>query len=343
MQCLYDYKNKLVAYLQSIYSYPNANRKFTNLFIRWFFASINSIDQASGTYFPTVSIVPLVDIEYKIKNGSFKLSKEAIMTRLNTIHMKHKQNAATKNTIHQHNNITYALPLSQSQLQRFNRLTADNVQHRQRVLYELRSIYGIIGGFGNHLGVPPIFNVAQDVQLIELYGSPFNTYSDSYCSPFDIEKQYCKSLGTSFAYLDSLTTMMSDDASKLIVVNPPFDETIFVSITTKLLEILPNCYEDITVVVVLPAWDTLVQQQHNLRDYQTPCLAYRMLKNNAFFKKEIYLPRDNFKYYNYYSGNKMVATNSVMLVLSTSLSDNYKKTVDIKESLQAWSNWSSCS
>ena len=100
-----------------------------------------------------------------------------------------------------------------------------------------------MGGFNNHLSVPPSL-IPDDG--VELFGTAVNTKMN-YCSPFPIEKDFFSSKGSFFKY---------ELSNGFHIANPPFDETIMGAMAKRLDDQLSK---QITadVVIIIPKWEKL--------------------------------------------------------------------------------------
>jgi hypothetical protein len=175
--------------------------------------------------------------------------------------------------------IDKGFPLSQKPLYLLSKFEED--------LLETFSMYYFLDIKNNGLSIPlGLFDQA----FIELFGSPFNTQSMAYCSPFPIEKKF-GSLGSFFDY--------TLEENKLYLANPPFVDVLINEMAQRIcsqLDLLHSQGKDTTVLIILPKWE-----EHILIGYSDENInGLNLLLSYAH---EHILINENHKFYNYSMGS----------------------------------------
>lgn len=162
------------------------------------------------------------------------------------------------------------------------------------------------GGHNNHCSVPP--DVIRFTKAkTELFGSPFNTCLEQYCSPFyDIEKEF-GSLGSFFDFeLETGTYIM----------NPPYDEELMESASKRILRMLDGPKE-ITIIVVYPLWDMKSQLKHRgVAHVDKEFVAYELLKKSKYLRSCMVLSHDIHKFFDYFAGLYSSVADAHLMVIS---------------------------
>lgn len=183
--------------------------------------------------------------------------------------------------------------------------------------YFITAKYNLLGGINNNLSVPDIvdatiFNTA-DLQVakhrldyMELFGSPLNTRTDKYCSPFIDEKEIFGSMGSFFNY---------DLTPGVYMANPPFDNNLMLKMAERLVAQLKNSKGAIYIIITLPVWDPETQEKLKVKNYKTPFPAFDLLSKSEYLLAHEVLTRD-YKYYNYFTESYSHVTPSHLLLLS---------------------------
>lgn len=177
------------------------------------------------------------------------------------------------------------------------------------------SKYRFLGGINNNLSVPDIFtkNTIGTNEYAELFGSPLNTRSKYYCSPFDDERATFQSIGSFFNL---------ELSNGWYIANPPFNADFMESVSRRIIEQLTKYSSRmVNVIVILPVWDPETQDEYGLPNYNTPFPAFTLLKDCKYLKARRVLLRD-YKYYDYYTDSYIDVTATHMLLLSTYMDDN---------------------
>ena len=252
--------------------------------------------------------------------------------------------------------------ISPTQYQRLKSLYKGNNFHLD--LSKLYARYEYIGGNSVHLSVPPCvihalslraamgdihalvqgtlvlkqspsptltavrgdtYDKHDNYTVVELFGTPLNTCSNSYCSPFPDEIGLFSSQGSFFNF--HMYT-----ASTVYLANPPFDDCICTKMTMKILHDI-EYYDTLNIcyIVILPVWDSVQQQLHNLPDYNMSFTAYNLLLNSPYFKLEMYLPKYEYPFYDYKNDRYVYVSHTHIIQLG-----NYSG--DLSGILSEWRN-----
>lgn len=168
--------------------------------------------------------------------------------------------------------------------------------------------YKFLGGINNHLSIPPSIYNQLNIDT-ELFGSPFNVNSRSYCSPFpDIEKHF----GSSGSF-----TELPLKSNSVYVANPPYDVQIVKDMTDKFERELKEL-ENTTIYITIPLWR---------QDFP----AHDMLMKSSFLKDSCELEKSKYPFYHYFKSRLIPASDTYLIVLSTG--DQY---LSCTELMKAW-------
>lgn len=191
-------------------------------------------------------------------------------------------------------------------------ITDEQYAHLQRIhtgqnlhkdIYIIGLFYSIIGGKNIHLSIMPKL-IKEFGAEVELFGSPFNVCGP-YCSPLEFERRF-GSLGSFYDYKFE---------SKIYAANPPYDEEIMNDMAERILEALQE--HKCTFLVTLPVWDPQTQKLLQIlppNGYK-PFAAFDKLIPHAKFHKVF--GKNEFAYFNYYTGKKSQVVASHLLLLSS--------------------------
>lgn len=157
--------------------------------------------------------------------------------------------------------------------------------------------YEIPGTKNNHLSIPPSLFDRED-NIVELFGSPLNTFCDRYCSPFNTDKCF-GSLGSFFEY-----KFTSDS---VYIANPPFVEDIMIDMSHILIRAL-NGIDNITVYTILPAWDQKVSNQKYV--------ALELLKESEYVLSHDILDKSTYPFFDYFEDKFIPVSDVHLIVLS---------------------------
>lgn len=179
------------------------------------------------------------------------------------------------------------------------------------LLYQYKSC----GGHNNHCSVPP--EVIKFTRAkTELFGSPFNTCLEQYCSPFyDIECHF-GSLGSFFNFEFQTGTY---------IMNPPYDEVLMDRAVDRILHVLSGSDKsggsgkEITIIVVFPLWDRTSQIEHRGTHYDKDFAAYEKLKSSKFLTSAQVLNHNTHKFYDYFVADYTPVADAHLMVLSNTI------------------------
>tara|TARA_R110001599_G_scaffold2762_4_gene15064 strand:- start:15354 stop:16598 length:1245 start_codon:yes stop_codon:yes gene_type:complete len=168
------------------------------------------------------------------------------------------------------------------------------------------SRYYACGGLRNHFSVPPEVIDYTGAQT-ELFGSPFNTHLDQFCSPFHDVEFYFGSMGSFFDFEMKTGTY---------ILNPPYDEELIEDAMVKVISALET-NQEITVICVIPMWDIESQEiykggAHSERDFE--CI--KRMTNSSFCQSNTILSYTTHKFYDYYE-TKNIYISDVHLIIMT--------------------------
>lgn len=152
--------------------------------------------------------------------------------------------------------------------------------------------YKIIGNNNAHCSLPP--RLIKQYRLSELFGSPLNTVSEQYYSPFEDEK-YFGSRGNFFT---------SDIAPGRYLANPPYDKELVQKMIIRLIDCLSNTL-GITIIINIPS-------------------AYELdndISKNRYYREEKSLNKDCYKHYDYYSDSYIPVCSTKVILLSNKLDE----------------------
>ena len=205
----------------------------------------------------------------------------------------------------------------------------DNTDFKENV-DKIINRYHFMGGLNNSLSTPPA--VMDCVKLLdppmkshELFGTPLNTCSPTFCSPFPDEKFVFNSSGSFFDFTD-----YKDNT--VYFANPPFDVKICDKMTDRLLEELDK--KEFSLIIIIPVWDTEQQKKHAKKyktiDYGEVFHAYRRLVSSRFFKSDTILYKEDYPFYNYFT-NRLAPSSTTHFI-------NLGKEVNVQYILSVWNN-----
>jgi hypothetical protein len=181
-------------------------------------------------------------------------------------------------------------------------------------LFITKMRYEIMGSNNQHLSVP--MKVTKTFADIELFGTPFNTCVP-YCSPFADEKI----LGSLGSFDDFVLT-----ESKTYLLNPPFDEDIILEAVKKVLKAISNT-KDITIIAILPAWDTETQKKLGRKVYHMEFEALNVVMKSKFLKDHKVVENEKYSYFNYQTNSNVKTVDTHILIISNK--DKYPSADDI--------------
>ena len=170
----------------------------------------------------------------------------------------------------------------------------------------LISRYEACGSTNNHSSVPS--GVVKFCEAsVELFGSPFNTCCEQYCSPFVDVEVFFGSLGSFFDF---------EMGTGVYVMNPPYDEDIMSEAVKRAISALKTSAE-ITIIVVLPVWDPKTQKKRKSQSMSTrEFKALEMIQASNFVKSQTLLGFKSHKFFDYYSNSLICITDAHLIVMS---------------------------
>lgn len=208
------------------------------------------------------------------------------------------------------------LPITPVQYARLRELYTGPPGSFHTLAYKILYIYHVLCSSGYDGSIPR--GLITDPGTIELFGSPLNTQT-SYCSAFDIEREYFGSLGNFFSY--------SLERGRKYVCNPPFIDTIMTTaverISAQLTALGPGAGTD--VIFICPVWDRLGRAQlgdpkgaddPNLNE-EYHCLM--AIERSPHLRVKRTLHRRTHRYYQWGSGRMINFSHSYVVLLSTDL------------------------
>ena len=343
---------------------------FKRAFVRWIFNAIRKSKNPFTEVIRASDFVSESDVTYffeknanlrvkssLIKSSSVELDWSWLDAYFQRVHQLSMPRAERKLEVFRQEAVVFKYAsrmhsISLKQYENAKRLyTGDPNELDARVMM-LLSRYDACGTTKNHCSVPP-----QMVKYInaktELFGSPFNTCTSQYCSPFyDLEKDF-GSLG-SFFDLSSLFDLgeveprqvvygkVREGASRLMfkgqpttpselqtgggacphmqtgayLMNPPYDEEFMQEAMLRVISSLKSKRE-ITVIVVIPMWDAKSQEVHKGRVFaRNDFQALETAEKSGFVRSQAVLSHASHKFYDYYKDQMVAVADAHLLVMS---------------------------
>jgi hypothetical protein len=304
---------------------------------------------------PATSVLSRSDMEYYHDKGWLKCSVDDIMKKAHDI-WQHLDEEARKDDGPRHSNqrsdtwdsFRHAKHHAYMSKRQAKMVTARHMEANPRTTdmgivratKTLTGVYGWLKMNANHFAVPPaaFINVTKEeekVEFVELFGSPLNTWTKQYCSPFAFEQYLFGSQGRCHEFLDKLMDNPPTSAMVLLA-NPPFQVDVMEAFVTKLLntmEALPdNC--PVSIIVFMPLWHNEKQSQLGTREYGTAFKPYTDLRDTDDTKEWV-LERDNFPYYDYMGDRLVLVGHTTMQLVSKPCMR--EKSIDIANNVvEAW-------
>lgn len=190
---------------------------------------------------------------------------------------------------------------------------------RNKLIY----LYNFIGMNNAHLGIPPIF------EGVELFGSPFNTYNDEYCSPFSMEKRF-NSLGSFFNY--------KFHKSGVYFCNPPFIDRIITNMSVYLEKIINDTKFEVIIIITIPVWDSKTQKKIGIKNYNLGFKGYENLLKSNYIKEKKVLDKFLYPYYDYYKRKYITASYTHLMILSNLNQKKFRESGNTVEEIEKkWS------
>jgi hypothetical protein len=276
-----------------------------DLFCRWNFIALVKEEFDLQTFLPTKDFIIMKDIDYYLSRFGISMSGSFVEFPMEEF----------KKIRSSLGSLSYPRPinLSATQLQRLQSvyIGSDFARDSSRLLAR----YQYLGGLNNSLSVPP--KILDLFKSHELFGTPLNTHT-SFCSPFDDEKIF-SSHGSFFRFED-----FREDT--IYFANPPFDDAFCTLVADRLLQQL--AIRPFKLVVIIPVWDTDEQKRHDLKDFGLPFDCYRRLVQSPYFLEDIFLEKDKYPFFNYFSQRNVYISNVHLINLGVA--------VDTKRMVEEW-------
>jgi len=167
-------------------------------------------------------------------------------------------------------------------------------------------IYSSISSVNNHLSIP--IELLSNLEIdVELFGSPFNTTLNKFCSPFYSIEKYFGSQGSFFDFT------LSD--GKNYTYNPPYVDELMFEAGKRLKDQLTKI-KNYYIMGVVPAWE---------KDFR----GFDILKTIPTFKEFIKLDAKEYPYYDYYSNTYIPASDTFLFIITDR--DNFKSLTEIRK------------
>lgn len=284
-----------------------------DIFCRWIFNAIHINKFDHDLFLPTGSFIIMKDIAYYLNR--FNINMEDTLMSFPVHEFEHIRKRAQ---LMNHTPVLESVPnCSFVQLDRLKSLYQGHDIDTD--IAKLISRYVFLGGLNNSLSTPP--SVLSVFPSHELFGTPLNTCTPTFCSPFEDESIF-QSSGSFFTFTD-----YQEDT--IYFANPPFDDVLCTHMAKKLLTDLEST--SFALVVIIPVWDTLQQQKYGLKDFNMPFDAYNLLVNSPHYNNEVFLPKNQYPFFNYFYNKFVYISNTHMI--------NLGKKVDLIALQDTWKNY----
>lgn len=174
--------------------------------------------------------------------------------------------------------------------------------------------YHSLGCNNFHCSLPP--KIIQKYHLGEFFGSPFNTISKVYYSPFEDLERFFGSNGNFFT-----SKIRSGD----YLCNPPFDLLLIERVFERVVEILEKT-KNVSILVNIPAYYyTEVKELDKYKDH------IEMYKKSKWVVASCGLNKEEYKHYNYYSDKYIPVSDTELILFS-----NYNNHPDLEAVVADW-------
>lgn len=295
---LNKFKQKTLNMIKRSYEAPEKIKNIDNqveaMFLAWYMNSI-------VYYVPKNNLDVKSDLLYQNNKYGFKVPINEIANKINEYvkELNIKIDNINDNVDYEYKDI-----FSDHQLELLKVKYTGPHDKFQRYVNFLSELYEFIGGFNNHLSIPP--EISKD--FFELFGTPINTASKLYCSPFLIEKNFFSSKGSFFNY---------NITSGQYIANPPFNIDIYNKMVKRLLSELQK-ETTVDIIIIFPIWNDV--------DFDT-------LYNSKYHIKHLLLDRNKVVFYNYYSNkyHSVVDCNCIHI-------SNYNTKFSLDSFIRNWQN-----
>ena len=174
--------------------------------------------------------------------------------------------------------------------------------------------YTSIGNINSHCSVPP--NIIKHFELGELFGSPLNTFSDVYYSPFDDIECFFGSKGNFFT---------SDIPSGNYLANPPFDPIIVRKTIFRIIRIMETV-KNVNILVNIPEYEyTETDVLDEIKRDIDNCFSSKHCISRSKLSKTEY------NHYDYYSDKYIPVCDTELILFS-----NLEVPLNISEVKELW-------
>ena len=276
-----------------------------DLFCRWNFISLVKKQFSLETFLPQGDFIIMKDLEYYLSRFGIKMADSFVEFPYAEFEQI-RNNPGVSSCPRQ-------LGLSATQLSRLESVyTGLDFESDSK---KLLARYQYLGGLNNSLSVPP--RILDLFPSHELFGTPLNTHT-RFCSPFQDEAV--------FSSHNSFFDFNEYREDVVYFANPPFDDAFCTLVADRLLEKLRE--KPFQLIVIIPVWDSEEQRKHGLKDFGLPFDCYRRLVESEFFLEDLFLEKEKYPFFNYFS-QKQVYISNVHLI-------NLGHRVDTQKLLEAW-------
>ena len=281
-----------------------------DIYCRWNFNSIQNNTFDMDRFLPTDSFIQMEDLAYYIRRFNINLKDSLVPFPFDEF--ERIRNDVIKNSYSVYEE--HHMKSSDVQKQRLTSIyKGDDLDTDS---YKLLSRYYYLGGLNNSLSTPP--PILGLFKTHELFGTPINTCSEHFCSPFDDERVFGSS-GSFFEFTD-----YKEDT--VYFANPPFDDKLCTRMANKLIEDLNK--QLFSLIIIIPVWDKEQQDRYKLKNFGLSFDAYNALVQSKYFIQETFLPKNQFPFYNYFYQRYVYISNTHLI--------NLGKPVDIMAIKNAW-------
>ncbi len=277
-----------------------------DLFCRWNFISLVKKEFALDTFLPRGEFIIMKDIEYYLSRFGIKMTDSFVEFPREEFERirSHLQDLS----------IPRQLGLSATQRSRLEQVyKGEDFESDSK---KLLARYQYLGGLNNSLSVPP--RILDLFPSHELFGTPLNTHT-RFCSPFQDEAVF-SSHGSFFDF-----NAYEEDV--VYFANPPFDDAFCSLVADRLLEKLEE--KPFHLIVIIPVWDSEEQRKHGLKDFGLPFDCYRRLVQSKFFLEDVFLEKEKYPFFNYFSQRQVYISNVHLI--------NLGRKVDTQKIVETWS------
>lgn len=180
--------------------------------------------------------------------------------------------------------------------------------------------YSILSVTGNYMAVPQAPISYAGIKH-ELFGSPFNHHTPTFCSVLGEYEAVFGSKGSFFHY--------EWQPDYIYLANPPFIEEIIEQMAIRILDQMDKT-ANVSVYIVIPVWDTDSQKKYGLKDFKLTFQPYDMMVNSKYYRNNTLLRKEQHMFYDFYTGQHIRINYNHMILLSNS-TQPVKSCVDVAE------------